>query len=153
MDNPTSLWVLGHRIRLLDTDESYGLVEITSPPRVPGPPPHFHKSEREFFLILDGTLSVMTDGVWNDMSAGAFAELAPGSVHTFINNTERDVVWLTGWRPKGFEKFFRDFGIAVDEQDAFERSVAPTVVEQVVRNVEGYGMFIAASPPTPARVE
>ena len=47
------LWVLGHKIRLLDTDESYGMIEVTSPPDVPGPPPpHFHKSESEFFFII-----------------------------------------------------------------------------------------------------
>ena len=153
MRKPTSLWVLGHRIRLLDTDESYGLVEITSPPHVPGPPPHFHKSEREFFLVLDGTLSVMTDGAWNDLVAGAFAELSPGSVHTFINSSEQDVVWLTGWRPKGFERFFWDVGLSADELDATERSVAPSVVDEVVRNVERYGMFVVASQPEPTRVQ
>ena len=41
-------WVLGHKVRLLETDESYGLIEVTSPPKVPGPPAHYHKSEREF---------------------------------------------------------------------------------------------------------
>ena len=55
------LWVLGHRIRPIETDGSYGMVEIISPPHVPGPPPHFHKSEREFFLIIKGTLNVMRD--------------------------------------------------------------------------------------------
>ncbi len=54
----TTLWVLGHKIRLIDTDDSYGMVEITSPPHVPGPPPHYHKTEKEFFLIVKGTLDV-----------------------------------------------------------------------------------------------
>jgi len=34
----------------------------TSPPHVPGPPPHFHRSESEFFFVVDGTLDVMVDG-------------------------------------------------------------------------------------------
>lgn len=37
---------------------------------------------------------------------GSFVELAPKTPHTFINNTEAAVVWVTGWRPKGFERFF-----------------------------------------------
>ena len=104
-DNDTAL-VLGHKIRSWKSDDSYGLIEVTSPPRIPGPPPHYHKSEREFFFILMGTLDVMTDGKWKAMTAGVFVELPPTTVHTFINNTEENVVWITGWRPKGFEKFF-----------------------------------------------
>ena len=40
-----SLWVLGHKVRPLQTDESYGMVEIVTPAGVRGPPPHFHKEE------------------------------------------------------------------------------------------------------------
>jgi quercetin dioxygenase-like cupin family protein len=124
-------WVLGHKVRLLETDESYGLIEVTSPPKVPGPPAHYHKSEREFFLIVKGALDVMTDGVWQTMRAGSYVELPPGSVHTFINNTAEDVVWVTGWRPKGFQKFFDVFGIPVDQDRARERSLSKEVVHQV----------------------
>ena len=61
MDTNNLLWALGHKIPRLDTDESYGMVEITSPPHVPGPPPHFHKRENEFFFVIHGTLEVMTN--------------------------------------------------------------------------------------------
>lgn len=138
-----SVWVLGHKIRLLDTDVSYGLVEITSLPGVPGPPPHFHKDEREFFLIVNGALDIMVNGEWRTMSSGSFAELPPNTVHTFINNTKEDVIWLTGWRPKGFQRFFRDFGIPVAEENAQSSSVADALVQKVVQNVERYGMYIA----------
>ncbi len=143
MNDARSLWVLGHKIRLLDTDDSYGLVEVTSLPGVPGPPPHFHKNEREFFLILDGTLDVMANGTWKRMAAGEFIELPPSTVHTFVNNTERNAIWLTGWRPKGFQRFFRDFGISINEEDAQARSVSDPLVQKVIQNVETYGMFVA----------
>jgi quercetin dioxygenase-like cupin family protein len=142
MDTNNLLWVLGHKIRLLDTDESYGMVEITSPPHVPGPPPHFHKSENEFFFIIQGTLDVMSNGEWQKSSAGSFVELPPNTTHTFINNTEQDVVWVTGWRPKGFERFFRDFGIPLQESLAQDKSVADQVVQNVLKNVEHYGMYL-----------
>jgi hypothetical protein len=49
MNDMNLLWVLGHKIRLTDTDDSYGLIEVTSLPKVPGPPLHYHKAENEFF--------------------------------------------------------------------------------------------------------
>lgn len=135
-------WVLGHRIRSWQTDDAYGLVEVTSPPKVPGPPPHYHKSEREFFLILKGALDVMSGDVWKTIGAGSFVELPPGTLHTFINNSGEDVVWVTGWRPKGFERFFRHFGIPVEASDARERSVSPEVVQRVVQGCENFGMYV-----------
>jgi quercetin dioxygenase-like cupin family protein len=140
---PNALWVLGHRVRLMETDNSYALVEVTSPPRVPGPPPHSHKDQSEFFAIMSGALDVMRDGRWSRMNAGEYAELPPNTVHTFINNTERDVVWITGWRPRGFEKFFSDFGIASDDAGAREKSVAPEMIQRVLQSVERYGMILS----------
>jgi quercetin dioxygenase-like cupin family protein len=143
MDAEQRLWVLGHKIRPLATDDSYGMVEITSPPKVPGPPPHFHKVEHEFFFIVKGTLDVMSDGRWQRCAAGSFVEMPPNTTHTFINNTGEDVVWVTGWRPKGFQRFFEDFGVPVDAADAAARSVSDEAIGNVVRNVERYGMYIA----------
>jgi quercetin dioxygenase-like cupin family protein len=145
MDIETA-WVLGHRIRRWETDESYGLIEVISPPKVPGPPPHLHKSEREFFLILNGELDVMTNGTWQTLRAGNFVELPPNTVHTFINNTAQDVAWITGWRPKGFQKFFRDFGIPAVDALARERSVSPEMIQRVVASCESYGMYLATRP-------
>lgn len=71
-------------------------------------------------------------------------DLEPNTTHTFINTTDADVVWVTGWRPKGFERFFEDFGIPVDEAAAQERSAADPVVRMVVQNVERYGMYLVA---------
>jgi len=144
MERNELFWVLGHKVRPLATDEAYGMIEVTSPPHVPGPPPHFHKNEEEFFFIVKGTLDVMADGEWQRCRAGSFVELPPNTTHTFINNTEEDVVWVTGWRPKGFEQFFRDFGVPVEQAQAAGASVADNLVQDVVRNVERYGMFLSS---------
>jgi len=142
-----SVWVLGHKIRRWVTDDSYGLIEVTSPPQVPGPPPHFHKHEREFFLVLKGELAVMADGTWQTARPGTFFELAPGTVHTFINNGDADAVWITGWRPKGFERFFRDFGVPIEAAAARAQSVSDAIVHRVVQSCENYGMYLAAAKP------
>lgn len=141
------LWVLGHRVRPLDTDPAYAMVEVTSPPRVPGPPPHHHRDEKEFFFVVRGTLDVMINGDWRRCAAGTFVELAPNTAHTFINNTDEDVVWVTGWRPKGFERFFLDFGISVDETQAAQKSVAPELIQRVVAGMERYGMIVSKERP------
>jgi quercetin dioxygenase-like cupin family protein len=139
------LWVLGHRIRPFDTDESYGMVEVTSPPGVPGPPPHFHDSESEFFFIVKGALDVMNNGHWRTCPAGSFVEIMPDIIHTFINNTDEEVVWITGWRPKGFQKFFYDFGIPAPEENAREKSVANDLIQNVVERAVSYGMHVKQS--------
>jgi mannose-6-phosphate isomerase-like protein (cupin superfamily) len=135
-------WVLGHKIRRWDTDDSYGLIEVTSPPKVLGPPPHYHKKEGEFFFIMKGTLDMMANDEWKRMTAGSSVELPPKTIHTFINNTDEDVVWITGWRPKGFQRFFRDFGIPSDQIGAREQSVSEEILQRVVRECEEYGMYV-----------
>ncbi|MCW3482092.1 cupin domain-containing protein [Neisseriaceae bacterium JH1-16] len=149
MDDAKLLWVLGHRIRPLDTDESYGMIEVTTPPGVAGPPPHHHRRESEFFFILKGQLDLMSNGRWQPCAAGSFVELPPFTTHTFINHGNEDVVWVTGWRPKGFERFFVEFGIPVDQAGAREQSLSATVLQRIVESVERYGMHVDA-PPAPA---
>jgi len=63
-------------------------------------------------------------------------------VHTFINNTEENVIWITGWRPKGFQKFFRDFGILSTQVGAQGKSVSEEIIQKVIENSERYGMFV-----------
>ena len=142
MSMENTLWVLGHRVRPLATDASYGMVEIVTPPGVQGPPPHFHKEESEFFYIIKGVLDVVRDGEWSRVEAGSFVELPPKTVHTFVNKTDADVVWITGWRPKGFEKFFADFGVTTSETDAAAKSVSPDIIGRVMKGSESYGMFV-----------
>jgi mannose-6-phosphate isomerase-like protein (cupin superfamily) len=142
MNTAHALWVLGHKVRPLATDDSYGMVEIVTPAGVQGPPPHFHKDESEFFFIVKGVLDVMRDGEWSRVGAGSFVELPAKTVHTFVNKTDEDVVWVTGWRPKGFEKFFSDFGVATSEPDAATRSVSSDIIGRVMKDSEQYGMFV-----------
>jgi mannose-6-phosphate isomerase-like protein (cupin superfamily) len=144
MSSAQSLWVLGHKVRPLATDDSYGMVEIVTPAGVQGPPPHYHKDESEFFFIVQGALDVMRDGEWSRVTAGSFVELPAKTVHTFVNKTGEDVVWITGWRPKGFEKFFTDFGVASSEHDAPAKSVSADIIRRVMKDSECYGMFVRA---------
>jgi quercetin dioxygenase-like cupin family protein len=143
------VWVLGHRVRLLETDPAYGMIECVSSPGVPGPPPHHHRDESEFFHVLSGRLDCMVEGEWRRCEEGTFVEVPPGATHTFINNSDADVVWVTGWRPRGFERFFRDFGVPVTEPDAQSRSVEEALIQRVIETAESYGMVLDLSEEGP----
>ena len=136
-------WVLGHQIRPLPTLGDYSLIEVVSRPGVPGPPPHRHEGGvSEFFYVADGKLDIMVDGAWRTLCQGESLSLEPGQVHTLINNSDRDVRWLTGWSPRGFEKFFEDFGVEGDADEAFENSISDETVQKVVATSADYGMVI-----------
>ena len=137
--------VLGHRVTLLPTIGDYSMAQIISSPGVPGPPPHFHEDVSEFFYVADGALDVMVDGEWRTLKTGESLCLDPGQTHTLTNNSDRDVRWITGWSPRGFEKFFEDFGVDAETAGAFEMSVADSVIGEVVERCSGYGMILAAA--------
>jgi len=142
MTNTNEVWVLGHRVRLLETDPAYGMIEVVSSPGVPGPPPHHHREDSEFFLVISGRLDCMIGGQWRPCEEGTFVEVPPGTTHTFVNNSDEDVVWITGWRPGGFERFFRDYGVPVSEPDAQSRSVDKALIGRVIETAESYGMIL-----------
>ena len=84
----------------------------------------------------------MRDGEWGRITAGSFVEIPAKTVHTFVNKSGDDVVWITGWRPKGFEKFFSDFGVASGELEAAAKSLSPDIIGRVMKDSERYGMFL-----------
>jgi len=138
-----SYWVLGHSVRPVHTIGDFGLVEIVTSPGTPGPPPHHHADASEFFYVADGTLDVCLDGVWRKLSSGESLSIEPGCVHTLANTGSRDVRWLTGWSPRGFERFFTHFGHAASRAGAREASVSAESVRRVVEGCADFGMIVA----------
>ena len=141
-DNIEKLWVLGHLVNPVTTEGDYGLLSIKSEPKVPGPPPHYHNDASELFYIINGQMDVMLDGSWRTLHAGESFTVPKGGIHTFVNNGEKTVDWITAFSPSGFEKFFTDFGIAANKENAFEQSVSDEVIKKVVDECAGYGMII-----------
>jgi len=136
-------WVLGHRVRTVHTIGDFGLVEIVTSPGTPGPPAHYHADASEFFYVAEGALDVSTDGVWSTLGAGESLSIPAGSVHTLANNGEVDVRWLTGWSPRGFERFFTHFGIEVGQAGSREASVSEDAVRRVVEGCADFGMILS----------
>jgi len=138
------LWVLGHLITPVQTVGDYGLLAATSQPKVPGPPPHYHEDTTELFYVIEGVLDVMCNGNWQKLGAGHSFTVPRGAVHTFINNSDMDCKWITAFSPRGFEKFFTDFGIPDDQEDAFALSVSEERIQKAIAHCADYGMIIKA---------
>lgn len=77
----------------------------TTPPGA-GPPPHWHTNEDEWFYVLEGRVSFLTNGVWHDTGAGAAAFMPKNSVHAFRNVGDVPLRLLITTAPSGFEIFF-----------------------------------------------
>ena len=146
LDAPRRLWVIGHRVTIVPVGGRAALLEVVTPPGVPGPPPHHHEHEDECFYVVEGRLGVMVDGTWSSLGAGEWAQVPRGAVHTFRNEGEGDVRTITAFEPHGFERFFLEFGIDAAEPDAFERSVAEESIARVVDGCGRLGMILAPEP-------
>jgi mannose-6-phosphate isomerase-like protein (cupin superfamily) len=140
-----SLWVIGHRVTLLPVGGRVAALEVVTPVGVPGPPPHHHEDCDEFFYVTAGHLGVQCDGVWTSLGPGDYVNVPRGVVHTFRNDGSDDVSVITGFEPQGFERFFVEYGVDVDEPGAFETSVSEETIARVVEGCAQFGMTLAQS--------
>lgn len=137
-----NFWVIGHKIEPIDTSGAYDAFIGETPSGVPGPPPHYHSKYAELFMVLKGKLEFMVDGKKIVLHEGQSIDLPPGTVHTFKNATAEPVRWLNIHSPKGFFSFFERFGVPTDEENAFESSVAQTMIGQVINEAASFDMNI-----------
>jgi len=79
-------------------------LEITPPGG--GPPPHYHTLEDEWFYVVEGRVSFLRDGAWQELPAGSGAFMPKNSVHAFKNIGDAPSKMIVTTAPAGFEKFF-----------------------------------------------
>jgi len=60
--------------------------------------PHAEKEEEEFAYVIEGNPHVWIDGFLHELKVGDFIAFPSGTgiAHTFINNSEKDVLLLVG---------------------------------------------------------
>lgn len=143
-------WVLGHQVTPVETGADFGLLSLISPPRADGPPRHYHEEAVELFLILEGEMEVDCDDQRHHLKSGDSFVVPRGAVHTFRNPTETEVKWITTFAPRGFERFFEDFGIPADREGAQEASLCDSLIQRVIAECASYGMILATSSPPEA---
>jgi len=135
-----TFWVIGHRVTILHTDPGFTYVDVLSPAKVPGPPPHRHRDCAEFFHVIEGTLEVFVGEERILAGPGESVFVPRNTVHTFFNPGPAEARAITVFNPGGFEHFFRDMGVPVHEASARERSVAPPIIDRVIRESLRYEM-------------
>lgn len=73
-----------------------------------GPPPHYHTNEDETFVVLDGRVEFLSDGLWTEVPAGTVVHMPRGKRHAFRNPGDRPLKQLIMTAPSGFEDFIAD---------------------------------------------
>lgn len=95
-----------------ETDGKYAMFEAIVPPGG-GPPPHVHSREEESFLILEGEITFTVGDERIVATAGTFANMPGGSLHSFKNATDKTARMIISVAPAGLEKMFLEVGIPV----------------------------------------
>jgi mannose-6-phosphate isomerase-like protein (cupin superfamily) len=99
-------------IRILEdgssTDHRLGVVEVTIPPHVDGPPQHVHRQHDETFYVVSGNPR-FTCGVEEiDAQPGVMISTPIGTPHTFANPGDTPVVLLCTVTPDLYIDYFRE---------------------------------------------
>jgi quercetin dioxygenase-like cupin family protein len=108
---------------LVDT-EAICIVEAWGVPGDPSPPPHLHERHVESFYVLAGEMTFTLDGEETVAAAGTWAQVPPGTAHTFAFTGSEPVRFLTVHTPScGFGTFVRALEAAgTDEERAAARA-------------------------------
>jgi quercetin dioxygenase-like cupin family protein len=104
-----------------ETDGKYAVLEITSPSGS-GPPLHSHSKETESFYIIDGEFPFQYGDDDNKKIAakpGTFLHLKKNISHTYKNVGKSTGRLLFTILPAGFENFFAEVGVLMDNEETF----------------------------------
>lgn len=142
MKNSITKWVLGHKITPYETTGDYDLMMAETPPNVQGPPPHLHHTYKEAFLIIEGEMEFMVNGDIKICKAGESIDIPPETLHTFSNKSNQTCKWINIHSPKGFRNFFEKLGVSVNDPNAQEKSVAPELIQEVIKTASNFDMII-----------
>jgi quercetin dioxygenase-like cupin family protein len=108
---------------LVETD-AISVVEAWGLPGDGSPPPHLHERHVETFFVLAGEMTFTLDGEETRAEAGTWAQVPPGTAHTFAFTGAEPVRFLTVHTPDcGFAAFVRALEAArTDEERAAARA-------------------------------
>lgn len=142
MKRNSTKWVLGHKVTSYPTAGNYDLMMGETPAMVQGPPPHIHHSYKEVFLMVEGEMEFMVNGETKLLKTGESIDILPNTLHTFGNKSDKPCKWVNIHSPKGFAEFFEKLGVPVAEENAQKKSVAPEVIQEVIKTASSYDMLL-----------
>jgi mannose-6-phosphate isomerase-like protein (cupin superfamily) len=101
-----------------DTNGTLWIAEFAIAASYAGPPPHIHYHMFEVFYVLEGVVRCHMAGGSNDLTAGGFALVSPGTLHTYSNPGNIAAKFLLVCSPGGLEGYFKELSAAI-ERDGF----------------------------------
>ena len=119
------------------SDGQWLVLEYLAPTQFSGPPPHVHKVTTEIFYVLEGCLTIETNGQVAELGVGGLAFVPPGTAHTFANATNTPVKFLLVASPAGLENYFAEMGEMLQN----EPSWPPQDMSKVVALMTKYDTF------------
>jgi len=109
-------------------------------------PLHLHAREHELFYVLEGQITVWTDGERNEATTGDVVWLPRGGAHAFRVDSERARV-LGLSVPGGHEQFFRLAGEPAGEFDLAAVGTVPPDMDRMAAAAAAADVEILGPPP------
>lgn len=109
-------------------------------------PLHLQAREHELFYVLEGQITVWTDGERNEATAGDVVWLARGSAHAIRVDSERARV-LGLSVPGGHERFFRLAGEPAGEFNLDAGATVPPDMDRMAAAAAAADVEILGPPP------
>jgi quercetin dioxygenase-like cupin family protein len=140
-----TITVVGDVYRFLavsdDTNGTYALWEAIVLPGG-GPPPHVHSREEESFYVLEGEITFSFEEERLVASAGTFANVSVGTLHSFKNETNRPAKMLISVAPVGLEQMFFEAGTSVPTGTTTASPPTKEEIEKLLAVAPRYGVEI-----------
>lgn len=112
------LWVFGILVTLKvsgnETGGVFALLEDLIPPGSPGPYPHYHTREDEFWLVTEGELTWIVEGKEFSAPKGSFIHHRRGVLHGFENRSGKYARMVAMYTPGKFLEWFIKVGIPTE---------------------------------------
>jgi len=124
-----------------DTNGKYAMWEAIVPPGG-GPPPHLHSREEEAFYVLEGEITLQVGEERLVASAGMFANMPVGTLHSFKNETDRPARMLISVAPASLEQMFFEVGVPLPEGSTTALPPTKEEIEKMLAVAPRYGIEI-----------
>jgi quercetin dioxygenase-like cupin family protein len=124
-----------------DTSGKYALWEAIVPPGG-GPPAHVHSREEEGFYVLEGEITFRVGDQRLVATAGTFANMPVGTLHSFKNESRQPARMLISVAPAGLEKMFFEFGVPLPEGSKTALPTTKEEIEKLLAVAPNYGIEI-----------
>jgi quercetin dioxygenase-like cupin family protein len=140
---PRSHWYMNALMTIhadgADTNGQFALVEVKGKPGSE-PPLHVHEHEDELFVVLEGQIKAICDGVEKILNPGDSAFLPRHIPHTFriLTPEARALVYIT---PAGFENYFKEMSQPAESLELPANPVFPEL-DRLVAMTAKYGIEI-----------